>query len=33
MPNGNVIIDGNKLLQQLGVLRTIQQQQQDTGKD
>jgi regulator of protease activity HflC (stomatin/prohibitin superfamily) len=31
MPNGNVIIDGNKLLQQLGVLRTIQQQQ-DSGK-
>jgi len=27
MPNGNVIIDGNKLLQQLGVFRTIQQQQ------
>ena len=27
LPNGNVIIDGNKLLQQLGVLRTIQQQQ------
>ncbi|HEV7764445.1 MAG TPA: SPFH domain-containing protein [Thermoanaerobaculia bacterium] len=32
MPNGNVIIDGNKLLQQLGVFRTIQQQQQDDGK-
>ena len=33
MPNGNVIIDGNKLLQQLGVFRTIQQQQQpDEGK-
>jgi hypothetical protein len=29
MPNGNVIIDGNKLLQQLGVLRTIQQQQKE----
>jgi len=29
LPNGNVIIDGNKLLQQLGVLRVIQQQQQD----
>jgi regulator of protease activity HflC (stomatin/prohibitin superfamily) len=29
MPNGNVIIDGNKLLQQMGVLRTIQQQQDD----
>jgi regulator of protease activity HflC (stomatin/prohibitin superfamily) len=28
LPNGNVIIDGNKLLQQLGVMRTIQQQQQ-----
>lgn len=27
LPNGNVIIDGNKLLQQLGVMRTIQQQQ------
>ena len=27
LPNGNVIIDGNKLLQQLGVFRTIQQQQ------
>ncbi len=27
LPNGNVIIDGNKLLQQLGVLRVIQQQQ------
>jgi regulator of protease activity HflC (stomatin/prohibitin superfamily) len=32
MPNGNVIIDGNKLLQQMGILRTIQQQQQDEGK-
>lgn len=32
MPNGNVIIDGNKLLQQLGIFRTIQQQQQDDGK-
>ena len=32
LPNGNVIIDGNKLLQQLGVLRVIQQQQQpDAG--
>ena len=29
MPNGNVIIDGNKLLQQLGVFRTIQQQQEE----
>jgi len=29
MPNGNVIIDGNKLLQQLGMFRTIQQQQQE----
>ena len=28
LPDGNVIIDGNKLLQQLGVMRTIQQQQQ-----
>ena len=32
MPNGNVIIDGNKLLQQLGMFRTIQQQQQEEGK-
>ncbi|MDP9195131.1 MAG: SPFH domain-containing protein [Acidobacteriota bacterium] len=32
MPNGNVIIDGNKLLQQLGMFRTIQQQQQEDGK-
>jgi len=33
MPNGNVIIDGNKLLQQLGVFRIIQQQQQsEEGK-
>jgi regulator of protease activity HflC (stomatin/prohibitin superfamily) len=31
MPNGNVIIDGNKLLQQLGMFRTIQQQQQEQG--
>ena len=29
MPNGNVIIDGNKLLQQLGMFRTIQQQQEE----
>ncbi len=29
LPNGNVIIDGNKLLQQLGVMRTIQQQQSE----
>jgi regulator of protease activity HflC (stomatin/prohibitin superfamily) len=29
LPQGNVIIDGNKLLQQLGVFRTIQQQQQE----
>jgi len=28
LPNGNVIIDGNKLLQQLGVLRVLQEQQQ-----
>lgn len=27
LPGGNVIIDGNKLLQQLGIMRTIQQQQ------
>ncbi len=27
LPGGNVIIDGNKLLQQLGVMRVIQQQQ------
>jgi hypothetical protein len=26
LPNGNVIIDGNKLLQQLGVVRALQQQ-------
>lgn len=32
MPNGNVIIDGNKLLQQLGMFRTIQQQQAEEGK-
>lgn len=32
LPNGNVIIDGNKLLQQLGVVRALQQQQQDDGK-
>jgi hypothetical protein len=29
LPNGNVIIDGNKLLQQLGVIQYKQQQQQD----
>jgi hypothetical protein len=28
LPNGNVIIDGNKLLQQLGVINYMQQQQQ-----
>jgi regulator of protease activity HflC (stomatin/prohibitin superfamily) len=28
LPNGNVIIDGNKLLQQLGVINYVQQQQQ-----
>ena len=28
LPTGNVIIDGNKLLQQLGVFQVIQQQQQ-----
>jgi hypothetical protein len=28
LPTGNVIIDGNKLLQQLGVLQVVQQQQQ-----
>lgn len=28
LPQGNVIIDGNKLLQQLGVVRALQQQQQ-----
>jgi regulator of protease activity HflC (stomatin/prohibitin superfamily) len=32
MPNGNVIIDGNKLLQQLGVFRTVIQQQQPEGQ-
>jgi hypothetical protein len=32
LPGGNVIIDGNKLLQQLGVLRVVQQQQEQ-GKD
>jgi hypothetical protein len=26
LPGGNVIIDGNKLLQQLGVVRALQQQ-------
>jgi regulator of protease activity HflC (stomatin/prohibitin superfamily) len=30
MPNGNVIIDGNKLLQQLGLFRTYQQQQAES---
>jgi regulator of protease activity HflC (stomatin/prohibitin superfamily) len=29
LPQGNVIIDGNKLLQQLGVVRALQQQQQE----
>jgi len=29
LPNGNVIIDGNKLLQQLGVVRALQQQQSE----
>jgi regulator of protease activity HflC (stomatin/prohibitin superfamily) len=33
LPNGNVIIDGNRLLEQLGVLRVVQQQQEDAGKD
>ena len=28
LPQGNVIIDGNKLLQQLGVVKALQQQQQ-----
>jgi len=28
LPNGNVIIDGNKLLEQLGIIRYTQQQQQ-----
>ena len=32
LPGGNVIIDGKKLLQQLGVLRVVQQQQEQ-GKD
>ena len=27
-----VIIDGNKLLQQLGIFKVVQQQQQDDGK-
>jgi regulator of protease activity HflC (stomatin/prohibitin superfamily) len=31
LPTGNVIIDGNKLLQQLGVVRALQQQQQTDG--
>src|SRR5687767_9338147 len=31
LPNGNVIIDGNKLLQQMGIFRVIQQQQQTEG--
>jgi len=30
LPNGNVIIDGNKLLQQLGVIQYQQQAQQET---
>ena len=29
LPNGNVIIDGNKLLQQLGIIRYSQQKEQD----
>lgn len=29
LPNGNVIIDGNKLLQQMGIFKVIQQQQSD----
>lgn len=29
LPNGNVIIDGNKLLQQLGVVRVLQEQQKE----
>jgi hypothetical protein len=33
LPSGNVIIDGNKLLQQLGVIRVLQDQQQEQAKD
>lgn len=33
MPNGNVIIDGNKLLQQMGIFRVIQQQQQPASPE
>jgi regulator of protease activity HflC (stomatin/prohibitin superfamily) len=29
LPNGNVIIDGNKLLQQMGIFKVIQQQQSE----
>jgi regulator of protease activity HflC (stomatin/prohibitin superfamily) len=32
LPTGNVIIDGNKLMQQMGIFRTYQQQQQEDGK-
>ena len=32
LPNGNVIIDGNKLLQQLGVIQYQQQAQQQEGQ-
>jgi len=32
LPNGNVIIDGNKLLEQLGVIRYSQQQQQEPNQ-
>ena len=32
LPNGNVIIDGNKLLQQLGVIQYQQQANQPTGQ-
>src|SRR5688500_1467489 len=32
LPNGNVIIDGNKLLQQMGIFRVIQQQQQQPAE-
>lgn len=32
LPNGNVIIDGNKLLEQLGILRYTQQQQKEQNE-
>jgi regulator of protease activity HflC (stomatin/prohibitin superfamily) len=32
LPNGNVIIDGNKLLQELGAIRVLQNQASEEGK-